>query len=494
MAASLSFAADPGDLDSVGRIEINDLKRHCGTLASDAFEGREAGTNGGRAAAAYLQTELNKIPGLSRGGQNGWVQEFGANYRNLLAVLPGSDPQLKHEVILIGAHYDHVGRGNANNSEGPLGQIHNGADDNASGTSALLELARSFCALKTPPRRTIVFAFWDAEEIGLLGSKHWVSQPTIPVRNLRLVLNIDMLGRLKEGKLIVVGWRSAPGLRSRLAQGNSTSELHLHYEPKVIGDSDHHPFYMAGIPIIHLDTGKHEDYHRPTDDADRLNYEGMKRVAGLVYRVASDAANDSALPAFRREALTEAPPAWLLAHPQKTASVRLGVSFEVPSPDQDRAIISAVTAGSAAERAGLRAGDRIIKFGHWDGTNSLDLRTIIQVSRNPVAVTIERPGVADPLDMQVVLSGSTVRVGISWTPDAAIPEGVVITQVVRDSPADRAGLAIGDVIRRLAGESLGSDDEIRRKLLTNPGPIALQIERHGRIMDMAVKTYDSPAP
>ena len=117
------------------RVTIADLKRHCSTLASDAFEGREAGANGGKAAAAYLQTELRKLPGIKPAGTSSWLQEFAPDYRNVLAVLPGSDPVVSSEVIVIRAHYDHVGRGNATNSNGPFGYIHNGADDNASGTA-----------------------------------------------------------------------------------------------------------------------------------------------------------------------------------------------------------------------------------------------------------------------------------------------------------------------------------------------------------------------
>ncbi|HEY4260805.1 MAG TPA: M20/M25/M40 family metallo-hydrolase, partial [Schlesneria sp.] len=254
-------AADVDAVDrAIERITIADLKRHCGTLASDALEGREAGTTGSRAAAAYLQTELRKIDSLKGATSAGWIQEFGS-FQNLIAVLPGSDPVLRNEIILIGAHYDHVGRGNQTNSQGPFGYIHNGADDNASGTAALLELADAFASMTPAPKRTLVFAFWDAEEMGLLGSMHWMKHPTHPLKSIRQVINIDMLGRLRDGKVIVVGWRSAPGLRNRLVRQNPKGDLLYHYEPKVIGDSDHYPFYVAGIPSLHLDTGKHDDYH-----------------------------------------------------------------------------------------------------------------------------------------------------------------------------------------------------------------------------------------
>ncbi len=474
------------------RITIADLKRHCGTLASDALEGREAGATGGQAAAAYLRTELGKINGITAAGTAGWVQEFGSNYRNLIAVLPGSDPVLRREIILIGAHYDHVGRGNQTNSNGPFGQIHNGADDNASGTAALLELADAFASLKTAPRRTLVFAFWDAEEVGLLGSTHWVSRPTHPLKDVRLVVNIDMVGRLREGKVVVVGWRSAPGLRSRLVRQNPLGDLEFRYEPTVIGDSDHHPFYAAGIPSLHLDTGKHDDYHRPTDDADKLNYQGIRRLAELVFTVVHDAANEAELPMFRREALTEKPPAWLSPHPRTVSTARLGVAFEAVQFDQDRAVITEVTPGSAAARGGIRPGDRLLKVAHWDGGRVADLRTIVQVARNPVAVRLERSGSPTLIELQVDLSGEPVRVGIAWQNDGAIPEGVVITQVVAESPADRAGLKVGDVVLRMSGGALGTDDEFQRRLLGESSPLRLQVERNGRMSNVSVELFDPP--
>lgn len=493
---TLQLHAD--DVDPVGgaltRITIADLKRHCGTLASDALEGREAGARGGRAAAAYLQTELNAIPGLTAAASTGWAQEFDPNFRNMIAVLPGSDPELRHEVILIGAHYDHVGRGNQSNSLGPVGSIHNGADDNASGSAALLELADAFASLKPAPRRTLVFAFWDAEESGLLGSKHWVAHPTHPLKNVRLVVNTDMLGRLREGKLAVVGWRSAPGLRRRLVRHNSSGDFEYLYEPAVIADSDHHSFFAAGIPCLQLDTRKHEDYHRPTDDADKLNYQGIRRVAELVFRVVHDAAEDPDLPGFRSAALTEAPPAWMSQRSQPQHPTRLGVSFDPVHFDQERAVVAEVSRKSAAEKAGIRPGDRLLKVAHWDLGSMADLRTIVQTARNPVTVQLERSGHLTPLELQLELTGQPVRVGIAWQSDDAIPEGVVITLVVPESPADRAGLKVGDIVTDLSNAVVGSEDEFRSKLLRDPGPIQMRIERHGRIRDVAVKLYDPSHP
>ena len=134
-----------------------------------------------------------------------YFQPFLPESRNILVRLPGSDPDLKREYVVIGAHYDHVGRGNSRNSRGPIGQIHNGADDNASGTSALLELVDAFCSLDVAPKRSLLFVFWDGEEQGLLGSQYWISAPTVPLEQIRLVINIDMIGRLRDNRADVFG-------------------------------------------------------------------------------------------------------------------------------------------------------------------------------------------------------------------------------------------------------------------------------------------------
>jgi hypothetical protein len=485
-------AADVDAVDrAIERITIADLKRHCGTLASDALEGREAGTTGSRAAAAYLQTELRKIDSLKGATPTGWIQEFGS-FQNLIAVLPGSDPVLRNEIILIGAHYDHVGRGNQTNSHGPFGYIHNGADDNASGTAALLELADAFASMTPAPKRTLVFAFWDAEEMGLLGSMHWVKHPTHPLKSIRQVINIDMLGRLREGKVIVVGWRSAPGLRNRLVRQNPKGELLFHYEPKVIGDSDHYPFYLAGIPSLHLDTGKHDDYHRPSDDADKLNYPGILKMADFVFRLVEEFANEPTVPAFRREALTELQPSWMTAR-QPPPVVRLGVAFDVEQVKKDRAVVAEVTAGSAALKAGIRPGDRLVKLAHWDTGTVADLKTIVRIAENPVAVAVERPGTETLVELQVNLTGEPVRVGITWQLDDALPDSVIITNVIPDSPADRAGLKVGDVVTKLADETVNSDEEFRRHLLNDVGPLQFQVERDGVLQLISVKLYSATA-
>ena len=485
VAAADSIAVSAG----LSKINDVDLKKHVSTLAADGLEGREAGARGGKAAAAYLRSVLQSMR-QAHPVPREKMQEFGNEYQNLLVLLPGADEKLKREVIVVGAHYDHVGYGKQSNSQGPIGQVHNGADDNASGTAALLELIEAFSAQETAPSRSILFAFWDAEEVGLLGSKHWVANPTVPLQNVRFNLNIDMIGRLREGRVITVGWRSAPGLRSMLASHNVTNELLLAFQPRVIADSDHYPFYAAGIPAIHLDTDKHYDYHRPSDDVDKLNWDGLKTMTGFCYRIVLDMANRPELPNYRREATLEGVPTWLNAQKPVFPPSRLGVTWEFEVSKRDIASVSRIASGSPAAKAGLRPGDRVVRFGPWQNGSFNDLKTVLQIVRNPVEIRVERPGIDGPIDFTVDLLGNPVRLGAGWIDDATLPDCAVITHVISESPADRAGLAAGDVILEMGGRTITSSEEMRLRVLDELGPFRFRVERQGRIRDVVIELMD----
>lgn len=475
------------------RIDEADLKRHVSTLASDAFEGREVGSRGGKAAAAYLRSQLKRIRESTR-LQPEQTQEFGREYQNLIVRIPGSDEKLSQEVVIVGAHYDHVGYGKPSNSHGPFGQIHNGADDNASGTSAVLELIEAFASLEPSPPRTIQFVFWDGEEAGLLGSKHWVAHPTVPLSNIRFVLNLDMLGRLRNGHVVTGGWRSAPGLRTLVSTHNVNHELRLAFQPRVIADSDHHPFYAAGIPVIHLDTDKHDDYHRPSDDPDKINWDGLKRLTEFAYRITLDVASVPELPRFRPEAHREIPPSWLTVHPAVNPPNRVGAFWDPGLAQKNIAQIAQLTQDSPAFQGGLRVGDRVTRFGTWENGTFDDLKTTMQVVKTPVAVRVERPGVTNPINVSLTLVGTPVRLGGGWIDDAALPNCVVMTHVVADSPAARAGIATGDVILSMGGRPIASSEEMRKRVLEEPGPFQFRVERQGCIRDVTVNLFDQPAP
>ena len=218
--------------------------------------------------------------------------------RNVVARLPGSDPALAGEAIVIGAHYDHLGRGHTGQSLAPNAkeEIHNGADDNASGTAGLLELAQAM--VSAHPKRTVYFVAFSGEEMGLLGSEHFVKNPPLPLKQVVAMVNLDMIGRLQKGKLEVGGVGSSPGFTDLVKRHASGDDLQLKLSKSGFGPSDHASFYGAGVPVLFFFTGLHGDYHRPSDDPEKIEADGMQRVARVAFDCALELANGTERPAY----------------------------------------------------------------------------------------------------------------------------------------------------------------------------------------------------
>ncbi len=500
LACASGWGAEPAWSAAVESIQIADLKTHIGTLASDALQGRESGTVSGHAASAYVITELRKL-GVSPAGQDGqFVQEFNGNMRNLLAKQSGRDPRVSDEVILVSAHYDHVGFGTPKNSRGPIGFIHNGADDNASGVAALLEVIDAVKKLPQPPRRTIVFAFWDAEEKGLLGSKHWLTSPTVPKSQVKLVINADMIGRLTDAGIEITGWRAASGWRRLLSEANSPSpptrldpidplapRLPLDFTWDLREDSDHYPFIAAGIPAVMLHTGKHDDYHRPSDDADKLNYPGLQRTARLLLLSALLAADADSLPAFRSEGSRETKQQQAqIEQPLPVPSGRLGIAWRPELVGERIVEVRDVAPQSAAAAAGLRAGDRILSFAGRDVSDVVDFRTIVVVAPKTTQALIQRSGESDPKELTIRLAGEPTRWGLAWRTDPAEPNCVILVQVIPHSPADLAGLQRFDRILQLNNKQVTAVDVAAVSRAGND-PVPVIFERQGRIDTTVLK-------
>ena len=474
-------AADPTSVSSAWEsIQVDDLRKHVVFLASDELEGREAGTTGGHAAGDYVRDELKRLGIRPACPEEKFFQHFGDNYRNVLGVLAGSDPELKKELVLIGAHYDHVGYGTRGNSRGPAGHIHNGADDNASGTAGLLEVAEAFASFGVSPKRSILFAFWDAEEKGLLGSEHWVSNPTRLLADVRLAVNADMLGRLRENSLAVFGIRTAVGLRRLVSEQNRNTEVRCLFSWRIKRDSDHYSFYQRGIPVLMLHTGKHEDLHRPSDDVEKLNLSGMQRVTQLLFGIAHQAAQCDELPAFRESAGNETV---ALQEQMKTPlpqpAARLGLSWDAELALQRVVQVADIVVGSSADRGGLKTGDRIVEFG-GNRTDSVDdFRLLVLTARNPVPVVVQRPKEAKDRELTLQLDGEPLRIGFAWRQDDAEPGCVILNQVVTESPADRAGLQVNDRVYSVASREFHSSDEFYQLITDLDSPLELVIERDG---------------
>jgi peptidase M28-like protein/PA domain-containing protein len=207
---------------------------------------------------------------------------------NVVAILPGADPRLKQENIVIGAHYDHLGLGFYGALDPSAeGTVHNGADDNASGTAVMLVLAARLSRLPVAPPRTIVFVAFTGEELGLYGSRYFAAHPPFPITATKAMINLDMVGRMKDNKVIVFSVDSAKEFREMLRR--ATEGLDVEMRPGG-GRTDHVSFYNQGIPSLHFYTGTHSDYHRPSDTWEKLNVEGMTKVADAVFTLANELA------------------------------------------------------------------------------------------------------------------------------------------------------------------------------------------------------------
>ncbi len=473
-------------------IIVEQLRRHVEVLADDSFEGREAGSRGGQAASIYLRKALSEL-GIEPAGQDGdFFQYFNGRYRNILGMVRGSDPLLDDEFIVVGAHYDHVGYGNRKNSYGPLGYIHNGADDNASGTSALLEVAEAFAKIGESPRRSVLFAFWDGEEKGLLGSKYFVNNPVVSTEKIRFFINMDMVGRLRDEQLLVYGSRSALGSRRLVSTLNGSTGLRLDFTWELKNNSDHYSFFERTIPVLMFHTGLHPDYHRPRDDSHKINAEGMQRVAQLVFRTTYELAQLDQPPTFRKRARYENPSRQREAErPAPALPKRFGISWNPLAAAQDGVVITRVRQNSPANRAGLLVGDRIVSFAGEQIRRGDRLQASVIAASNPVEVIVQRSSGDEELTTTVELDGRPHRLGIGWRVDEAEPGTLIINRVVAGSPADRAGVQLNDRVYRIAGKDFAAASEFVRIAKELSGAIDLLIESEGRLR--TVKLDDVPA-
>jgi aminopeptidase YwaD len=347
-------------------------------LASDALEGRGTGTPGNDSAAAFAARRYAAL-GL-RPLSPGYLQRFTARSamaahsgapaelatQNIVAFLPGRDPALRGQTILIGAHIDHLGRSTAGALDPDARDaIRNGADDNASGTAVVLELARLLRA--TPPRRSVLFVNFSGEELGLLGSQYFVQHSPVPIDSIVAMLNFDMVGRLRGDSLIVYGVATAREMRAVIDSANAGLGLTVRGIGDGFGPSDHSSFFARDIPVLHFFTNLHDDYHRASDDAAKINAAGAARVVALAERVVREIDERDARLTFVKS-VAPAP----VAGSRTGSNVYLGSIPDMSAPDAKGLRLTGVRAGSPADSAGLKAGDIVVEFG---GKPVTDLQT-----------------------------------------------------------------------------------------------------------------------
>ncbi len=322
--------------------------------------------------------------------------------RNVLGLLEGSDPELKKEIVVIGGHYDHLGYGNFGSLGGARArnQIHNGADDNASGTSGVLEIAQAFHVAGIRPRRSILFMGFTGEERGLIGSKYYVNNPIHPLKNTVAMLNMDMIGRGKTGEFQVSGLGTSPVWSDLVRAVNTRLGTKVTFGQSGYAPSDNTSFFEKGIPVLFFFTGMHENYHRPSDDVQHINKDQIELVAryafATLYYVA-DVLNE-------RPKFTSTPRA-SRRRPAGGGGAFLGVQAGQGGGSDKGFLIGSVTPGTAAAKAGLKAGDVIT---HFDGKRTADIQALIRVIRSKkkgdaVVIKILRDG--ETLTVKAKLGG-----------------------------------------------------------------------------------------
>ena len=282
-----------------------------------------------------------------------------ANTRNVVMLLPGEDPKLKDEYVILGAHFDHLGMGGPGSGSRALDTIgiHHGADDNASGVAMMLELAEKFAKTKGSHRRSILCLSFSGEEEGLLGSKHFVDDPGINLSKVNAMINLDMVGRLNEtNNLQIFGVGTATGLKQLIYSKSDTSVIKLTLSEEGYGPSDHSSFYGKNIPVLFYFTGAHLDYHTPTDTYNKINFSGMVRVSSVIYNVAEELVSSDSRLQFK-----EAGPKVETVRYRRGKGVTLGIMPDFAGVIKNGLRADFVTPGKPAALGGMQKGD-IITF------------------------------------------------------------------------------------------------------------------------------------
>lgn len=314
------------------------------------------------------------------------VKEVEAISWNVGGYIEGNDPSLKNEWLIIGAHFDHLGMGGDGSLyRGEEPQIHNGADDNASGTTGVLELAEKFVSVKDKIKRNIAFFTFSGEELGLLGSNYLVNNLPFPVQSAIAMINMDMIGRLNDSSLIVYGTGTSSGWKDILNKFN-TQGFKLTLNEEGFGPSDHSSFYGAKIPVLFFFTGTHEDYHKPSDDTEKINFQGEQDILNYIYDIVMDIDGNPERPDY------------LLVEKKQTGQMFARKVYVGTVPDfasnVDGYKISGVSEGSPAQLAGLQGGDIIISFGGKKISNIYDFTYALGdfVPGDEVDVVVKRGG------------------------------------------------------------------------------------------------------
>jgi hypothetical protein len=350
-----------------------------------------------------LRPASRDLPGWEAAGSIA-IEQKANSLKNVVGVLAGQG-DIANEVVVIGAHYDHLGMGGFGTLAPWTVAIHNGADDNASGTAAMMEIARRLAARRDDLQRSVMFIAFSAEEKGLIGSEHYVSNPLFPMKNTVAMLNLDMVGRLGK-QLTINGTGTATQFESAVSQLGTKYQFPISTSASGYGPSDHSSFHARGVPVLHFFTGLHEDYHRPSDDYDKLNYEGMCQITDLV----TDLAFELATAAQRPEPTSSDTYASILNLRQSpgttntvaSQSIDLGVTVDSDLVDGGLKVTRILKYSLAAE-AGMRTGDVILYVAGQSVSSAAEMQDAIERSKSagPIALVVRRTGLEIELTVAV---------------------------------------------------------------------------------------------
>ncbi len=345
------------------QVDVNRIQTHISYLASDKLEGRAPGTKGEKKAIHYISKEFKKI-GLKPAGTNGYKQKFDYKYNtnphdttgksfvakkgsNVVGFLDNGAPY----TIVIGGHFDHLGVGHHSSALDTDTGIHNGADDNASGTAGVIELANYFAGNNIKESNNFLFICFSAEEDGLVGSKHFTQIPTVNLDQINCMINMDMIGRLDPAtrKLMVYGVGTSPQFAGVIDTNDRRFKFVI--DSSGVGPTDHTSFYLKNIPVLSFFTGQHSDYHKASDDVEKINFNGEGSILNYIASVINqiDKKGKIAFSATRQK--------------EQGGRTRFKVSMGI-MPDytstEEGLRVDAVTDGKPAQIAGIKGGDIIV--------------------------------------------------------------------------------------------------------------------------------------
>ena len=376
----------------------NHIKDDVIFLSSDSLEGRETGTQGEIKAGEYIKKRFIKL-GLQPLENNNYFQNFNfkpktnphqnisfSNQKNDSTITGKNiigyiDNQAKN-TILIGAHYDHLGYGNENSlHRGEKNLIHNGADDNASGVAMMIDLASKLRIANK--NNNYLFIAFSGEEIGLLGSNYYTKNAIIKMSTINYMINMDMVGRLnKDTTLAIYGLGTSPIFKQTINANNT--KFKIIQKESGVGPSDHTSFYLNDIPVLHFFTGQHEDYHKPSDDYDKINFKGMNMISSYIFDIISDLNDNGKLSFTKTINESEEVPRF---------KVSLGI---IPDYlfDGEGMRIDGVTENRPAQIAGLLKGDIVIKIGEYEVKNMMGyMKALSKFEKgNTTTVSVNREG------------------------------------------------------------------------------------------------------